>query len=239
VLAAVGVGAWLLVRDDDNGTTTPVTTAISTVPTSGAPRTSALPSTATTGAPTTSSPTTTAVATTAAPTAPPTTATAPPTTATALPTTAAPSPTTAAASASIVPGVGTSPDDEAALTAAQAVAAALADGDWVAVRRISPDEGRTDAQLETAYGPLTDVAIVPARITRANGQVDLRLGLVAHEDDPGGPATALLCAHWQFDPATRTVDRVSSVRLQLQPGRVDPATVAPDLARTCATQPLR
>jgi hypothetical protein len=144
-----------------------------------------------------------------------------------------------AASASIVPGVGTTPDDEAALTGARTVAAALADGDWAAVRRLDPDEGRTDAQLETAYGPLTDVAIVPARITRANGQVDLRLGLVAHEDDSGGPATALLCAHWQYDPATHTVDRVSSVRLQLQPGRLDPATVAPDLARTCARYPLR
>jgi hypothetical protein len=27
--------------------------------------------------------------------------------------------------------------------------------------------------------------------------------------------------------------------LQLQPGRIDPATVAPDLARTCASYPLR
>jgi len=187
---------------------------------------------------------TSATTTTSATTAAPTTAT--PTTA--LPTsealstpppTPAPPSSTVAASASIVPGVGTTPDDEAALTGARTVAAALADGDWAAVRRLDPDEGRTDAQLETAYGPLTDVAIVPARITRAHGLVDMRLGLVAHEDDPGGPATALLCAHWNYDPATQTVDRVSSTRLQLQPGRLDPASVAPDLARTCATYPLR
>jgi hypothetical protein len=200
-------------------TTTTVTAATS------APSTTS----ATTAAPTTAAPTT-AAPTTAAPTTE-TPSTPPPT--------PAPTSSTVAASASVLPGVGTTPDDEAALTGARTVAAALADGDWAAVRRLDPDEGRTDAQLETAYGPLTDVAIVPARISRANGQVDMRLGLVAHEDDPGGPATALLCAHWNYDPATHTVDRVSSTRLQLQPGRLDPATVAPDLARTCASYPLR
>jgi hypothetical protein len=138
-----------------------------------------------------------------------------------------------------VPGVGTTPADEPALSAARSVAAALADGDWAAVRRLSPDEGRTDTQLQVAYGALTDVAIVPARISRSGGDFDMRLGLVAHEDDPGGPATALLCAHWRFDPNTRAVDRVSSVRLRLEPGRLDPATVAHELARTCATYPLR
>jgi hypothetical protein len=138
-----------------------------------------------------------------------------------------------------VPGVGTTPADAPALTAAQAVSAALAAGDWSAVRRLSPDEGRTDAQLQEAYGAVTDVAIVPARIERSNGVVDLRLGLVAHEDDPGGPATALLCAHWKVDQAAGTVDRISSVRLRLEPGRIDPMTVAPELARTCATYPLR
>src|SRR5262249_29380355 len=104
---------------------------------------------------------------------------------------------------------------------------------------LDPDEGRTDAQLETAYGPLTDVAIVPARVTRANGLVDMRLGLVAHEDDPGGPATALLCAHWNYDPTSHTVDRVSSTRFQSHPAAPDPATWASAPARPCATYPLR
>ena len=187
----------------------------------------------------TSAPTTTSAAAITPTTVAPTTVAPTTETPSSPPPTPAPTSSTVAASASIVPGVGTTPDDEAALTGARTVAAALADGDWAAVRRLDPNEGRTDAQLETAYGPLTDVAIVPARITRANGQVDMRLGLVAHENDPGGPATALLCAHWNYDPATHTVDRVSSTRLQLQPGRLDPTTVAPDLARTCATYPLR
>jgi hypothetical protein len=235
VLAAIGVGAWWWLRDDDNGSTAPATSAVAVTTTVVAGTSAPTTAASTTGAPSTSAPATTPAPTTAAPTTAAPTTEAP----TTPPTTAAPTSSTVAASASIVPGVGTTPDDEAALTGARTVAAALADGDWAAIRRLDPDEGRTDAQLETAYGPLTDVAIVPARITRANGQVDLRLGLVAHEDDPGGPATALLCAHWQYDPATRTVDRVSSVRLQLQPGHLDPATVAPDLARTCASYPLR
>ncbi|HKA04130.1 MAG TPA: hypothetical protein VKD67_07360, partial [Acidimicrobiales bacterium] len=157
--------------------------------------------------------------------------------------TTAPTPATSAppasANVSIVGGVDVPPADAPALVAAQAVTSALASGDWAAVRRLSPEEGRTDSQLEAAYGALTDVAIVPARIQPTDGRTDLRLGLVAHENDATGPATALLCAHWRVDPAAGTVDRISSVRLRLEPGRVDPSTVSAELKQTCATYPLR
>jgi hypothetical protein len=127
---------------------------------------------------------------------------------------------------------------EKALSAAGAVAAALADGDWAAARRLSPTDTRTDAELQAAYGTLTDVTLVPARVVRSGNQADLRLGLVAHEDDPSGPATAVLCAHWVVNEATGTVDRISSARIRLDPGRIDPAPHAPELTRTCATYPL-
>jgi hypothetical protein len=221
VVAAAGVGAWLWLRDDDGGVSTPSSTAVPTTvatrpTTTNEPATTTGPTTATSVAAPSSVGTTAPVAPTVAPTA------APPT-----------------ANVSVVGGVEITPDAAPALAAAQAVTSALASGDWSAVRRLSPDEGRTDTQLETAYGALTDVAIVPARIQRANGQVDLRLGLVAHEEHATGPATALLCAHWRVDPAAGTVDRVSSVRLRLEPGRLDPATVTAELAGTCATYPLR
>lgn len=234
VLAVAGVATWLAVRDDSGGTSTPAsTTARTTVVTSAATTATRRPSTAATAsAPTASTPSSTsAAAPTAGTTAPPPT---PPTASS-----AAASAPPASADVSVVGGVEVPPADAPALAAAQAVTGALASGDWATVRRLSPAEGRTDTQLEAAYGALTDVAIVPARVQRTDGQIDLRLGLVAHEDHASGPATALLCAHWRVDPAAGTVDRISSVRLRLEPGRVDPSTVSAELKQTCATYPLR
>jgi hypothetical protein len=122
-----------------------------------------------------------------------------------------------------------SPAAAAALENARAIAAALAAGDWAEARRLGPtDRSRTDAQLEAGYGPVTDVTLIPARVTDRGARIDLRLGLVAHEAHDTGPATAVMCVHWSVNPTTHSLQRISSVRLRLEPGLVDPATVADD-----------
>jgi hypothetical protein len=132
------------------------------------------------------------------------------------------------------------PAAQAALENARAIAAALADGDWAAARQLGPtDRRRTDAQLQAGYGAATDVTLLPARVTDQGRRMDLRLGLVAHEEHDSGPSTAIMCVHWRVDKTTRAVERVSSVRLRLEPGIVDPADVADELIATCARYPLR
>jgi len=128
----------------------------------------------------------------------------------------------------------------AALENARAIAAALATGDWALARQLGPtDRTRTDAQLQAGYGAVTDLTLVPARIVDGGRRTDLRLGLVAHEEHASGPATAVMCVHWRVDDATRSVQRISSVRLRLEPGVIDPAAVADELRDTCATYRLR
>ena len=142
--------------------------------------------------------------------------------------------------ASVIGADDRSPAATTALENARAIAAALAAGDWAEARRLGPtDRSRTDAQLEAAYGPVTDVTLIPARVTDRGARIDLRLGLVAHEAHDSGPATAVMCVHWSVNPSTCSLQRISSVRLRLEPGLVDPATVADELRATCATYPLR
>jgi hypothetical protein len=132
------------------------------------------------------------------------------------------------------------PAAQAALDDARSMAAALANGDWAAARQLGPsDRSRTDAQLEAGYGAVTDVTLVAARITDLGARTDLRLGLVAHEAHDSGPATAIMCVHWRVDDASHSLQRISSVRLRLEPGTVDPIQVADELRATCATYPLR
>ena len=166
---------------------------------------------------------------------------APPTTTTPSPppTTAVVAPVTVPA-ATVLVGTDESPEVQVALEHARAIAAALATGDWATARQLGPtDRRRSDAQLQAGYGAVTDVTLVPAKITRSRGRTDLRLGLVAHEDHPSGPATAVMCVHWRVDDRTGEVQRISSARLRLEPGTLDPADLADELRATCATYPLR
>jgi hypothetical protein len=129
---------------------------------------------------------------------------------------------------------------QSALDDARGIAAALAAGDWAEARRLGPtDRTRTDAQLEAGYGAVTDVTLIPARVTDRGARTDLRLGLVAHEAHDSGPATAVMCVHWSVNNSNGSVQRISSKRLRLEPGVVDPALVADELSATCATYPLR
>jgi hypothetical protein len=116
---------------------------------------------------------------------------------------------------------------------------ALAKGDWVAARALDPADRRSNRQLQTAYGAVTDATLIPARVRRSGNTVDMRLGLVAHEDHPSGPQTAVMCVHWRANLATKTVHRISSARLRLLPGRLDPQMFADELKQVCATYPLR
>jgi hypothetical protein len=208
VLFAVGLGAFVLRDDGDDAG--PSDGGVGTVPS----ETTNAPS-GTTTAPTSVTPSTTA-ATTLAPT-------------TAAPTTA---PTTAATTAA--------PNDPSAraVATAQALLDALADGRWNDARTLNPGRNESDAFLQAQYGPLEQATIVPARITpEANGLYDLRFGIVAHEAQPTGEQTVLLCSHWQVDLPTRTVQRIASTRLRVEGGYVDPAPIAPELSSTCQAVP--
>jgi hypothetical protein len=120
------------------------------------------------------------------------------------------------------------------------MATALADGDWTDVRRLSPTDTRTVAQLERDYAGLESSTVVPVdQTTLSSGLVDLRLGLVADEVRTSGPQTSLFCAHWIVDPAAGTVQRLDAVLLRTIGGSIAPAAVAPELSAACAATPLR
>ena len=245
VVAALVVLAVQLRRDGPEEDVVPVR--------GGAASAASAPTTAALAPSTTAPPSTTATTARATTTTSPTTTTVPATTTTTVPATTtttapAPAPTTAAPAvtppdvpaASVLLSEELAPDALGAVEDARAIAAALAEGDWAEARRLGPtDRARTDAQLERGYGAATDITLVPARIVDNGARTDLRLGLVTHEEHPTGPATAVMCAHWQVDDASRQVHRISSVRLRLEPGLIDPVTVADELRATCATVRLR
>ena len=132
------------------------------------------------------------------------------------------------------------PLTSAALRTAQGMATALADGDWAEVRRLSPTDTRSVAELERDYAGLDSSTIVPAReTTLSSGLVDLRLGLVAHESRATGPQTSLFCVHWIVDPKAGTVQRLDAARLRTIGGTVPAAQVARSSAATCASIALR
>ena len=123
---------------------------------------------------------------------------------------------------------------------AQQVASALADGNWAAVRRLSPTDQRTNAQFERDYAGLDRSTVVLAReTTLSSGLVDLRLGLVAHESRASGPQTSLFCTHWIVDPVDATVQRLDGALVRTVGGTVPPGQVAAELAGTCAAMTLR
>ena len=170
--------------------------------------------------------------------------TAPPT-ATTVPGGSGP-PTGSAAPPATSPGSAPAPTQtvppltSAALRTAQGMATALADGDWPEVRRLSPTDTRTVAELERDYAGLDSSTIVPAReTTLSSGLVDLRLGLVAHESRATGPQTSLFCVHWIVDPTAGTVQRLDAARLRTVGGMIPAAQVAPELTVTCANIALR
>ncbi len=245
VVAALIVVVALAVRDDGESSDVPAGPSAETSAPGGRPAT--LPTTvAPSTVPSEPPPTTSPSRSTVAPAASTTPATAPssapgPTTAPgSVPATATTVPASPAPGAFVVASDDVTPEAAAALENARVLATALAAGDWAAARQLGPtDRRRTDAQLETAYGPVTDVTLMPARVVRSGQWIDLRLGLVAHEDHESGPATAVMCVHWRVDETTRAVERISSVRLRLEQGTLDPSVLVDELTARCATYPLR
>jgi hypothetical protein len=118
---------------------------------------------------------------------------------------------------------------------AQQLGDALAAGQWDAARALNPGRNESDAFLQQEYGPLVRTTIVPATVIDAGGgRFDLRIGLVAHEEQPTGQQSVLMCAHWKVDVPASTVARMSFNRLRVEPGFVDPAARAAELRTTCA-----
>jgi hypothetical protein len=194
---------------DSSQTAAPVTTSAAVVP--GA-------TTATGEAPTA----TTAVGTATA--APPADAT----------TTAAPPKTVAP-----VTTLGNDPSAQAVATA-QAFLNALADGRWNDARVLNPGRHESDAFLQTQYGPLENATVIPARMTpEPAGRYDMRFGIVAHESQPTGHQTVLMCSHWQVDVPDHTIVRIASARLRVESGYVDAGALSQELTTTCASLPLK
>jgi hypothetical protein len=157
---------------------------------------------------------------------------------------AAPAPAPPAPAAPGPPAPAPAPPSSTAAQALQAVALAqqlgdaLAAGRWDAARALNPGRNESDAFLQQEYGPLVRTTIVPATVVDAGGgRFDLRLGLVAHEDQPTGQQSVLMCAHWKVDVPATTVVRMSFDRLRVEPGFVDPAARAAELRTTCAARP--
>jgi hypothetical protein len=164
----------------------------------------------------------------------------------------APSSTAASGAATTAPGTATSvqggspattapaaqtPEEQRAVALAQELGDALASGRWEAARTLNPGRDESDAFLQQEYGPLVETTVVPASVVETtSGQFDLRLGLVAHEEQPTGRQSVLMCAHWLVNVPANTVTRLSFDRLRVEPGFVDPATRAAELRAACASE---
>jgi len=164
-------------------------------------------------------------------------------------TTAAATATTAAAGAAatavppktVAPAttLGNDPTSQAVATA-QAFLNALADGRWNDARVLNPGRHESDAFLQTQYGPLENATVIPARMTpESSGRYDMRFGIVAHESQPTGHQTVLMCSHWQVDVPDHTIVRIASARLRVEPGYIDPTALSQELTATCASLPLK
>jgi hypothetical protein len=226
------IGLANLMGDDDERPGSAVATTAAPEATS-APGTSGRPSE-----------TTSAVATTVPSTATPTIV------ATTVPASSLPAstvPATATTPAPVAPPQPVPPPPPAPPTApstpeAQAVALAqqfedaLAAGRWDEARALNPGRGESDEFLEQTYGAIVGATIIPATTQpRGDGRVDLRIGVVSHEQQPTGAQSVLLCALWRVDVDSGTITRIDFTRLRVEPGFVDPAARADELRTTCAT----
>ena len=119
---------------------------------------------------------------------------------------------------------------------AQALVDALADGRWNDARILNPGGEESDALLRTVYGPIEEATLIPAAVSPLrDDRYDLRVGIVAHENQPTGQQTVLMCSHWQVDLDTKTVLRIASARLRVEGGYVDPNSRALELSAACAS----
>jgi hypothetical protein len=135
--------------------------------------------------------------------------------------------------------LGNDPSAQAVATA-QAFLNALADGRWNDARVLNPGRHETDAFLQTQYGPLENATVIPARMTpEPSGRYDMRFGIVAHESQPTGHQTVLMCSHWQVNVPDHTIVRIASARLRVEAGYVDPSALSQELTTTCASLPLK
>ena len=94
--------------------------------------------------------------------------------------------------------------------------------------------------MQTAYGPIEEATVIPAAVTlMRDDRYDMRLGIVAHENQPTGQQTVLMCSHWQVNLDTTTVLRIASARLRVEGGYVDPSWRASELSAICASIELK
>jgi hypothetical protein len=127
-----------------------------------------------------------------------------------------------------------------AVATTQALLDAFADGRWNDARTLNPGRNETDAFLQQAYGPIESATAIPAVVTPVNGgEYDVRFGIVAHENQPTGRQTVLMCSHWKVDVEAQTVERLDSARIRVESGYVDPEARSGELSSVCATLPLR
>jgi len=216
VVFAIGLGAFVLRDDGDNSR--PEGAAGTAPVTSDGAGVGSLPPVASSASSITSAPKGAATPTTAGSGPAGSTTSAPPTRATSNP----------------------NDPSSSAVATAQAFLNALADARWNDARVLNPGRNESDATLQTEYGPLENATIIPARLTpESAGRYDLRFGIVAHEAQPTGHQTVLMCSHWQVDLPDHTILRIASARLRVEGGYIDPSARARELSATCAALPLK
>jgi hypothetical protein len=110
------------------------------------------------------------------------------------------------------------------LALAQELADAFADEDWSAVRRISPTNPYSDAELAEGYAGLDAVTLFLGG-TRSDDSdtVDLYLLQVAHETRPAGLQTSLYCVRWNYHITKTTISQETGELIRTDHGHTPPS----------------
>jgi len=116
------------------------------------------------------------------------------------------------------------PMEDQGLLVAQELADALASEDWPTVRRISPTNPYSDAELTAGYAGLDDSTLVLASTESIDSDtVVLYLMQVAHETRPEGRQTSVYCNRWDYHPNTQTIEQTAGELLSQRDGVIPAA----------------
>jgi hypothetical protein len=123
---------------------------------------------------------------------------------------------------------------DVALYTAQALATALASGDWATARQLNRKTPETtDAEYKASYDVLdrSFVALADSRVNEAS--VDLWLTLEASEHRATGRQTTIYCVHWQYLEAAHWIEQAAGEQIRSVSGYSDASVLKAEDTKSC------